>query len=79
MIGLSYYSPLIIRNKKTLVYFSWHLAVPPECYESMNKFVEHIIKWKNGYIMKMLNIERKLWNDFGTLISLFEKEQKNIK
>ena len=31
-----------------------------------------------SYIMKMLNIG-KLWNDFGTLISLFEKEQKNIK
>ena len=32
-----------------------------------------------SYIMKMLNTGRKLWNDFGTLISLFEKEQKNIK
>ena len=57
MIGLSYYSPLIIRNKKTLVYFSWHLAVPPECYESMNKFVEHIIQWKN----ELYNENVKYW------------------
>ena len=26
-----------------------------------------------SYIMKILNIGRKLWNDFDTLISLFEK------
>ena len=57
MIGLSYYSPLIIRNKKTWVYFSWHLAVPPECYESMNKFVEHVIKWKN----ELYNENVKYW------------------